>query len=206
MQCFLFTGVGVVRLRGWDSAVGVGEELHSCAESGWTTLPTFLSLVVVVSALDPSLMDWATGGGGEGGGRELGSIIKPDVFQDCAPFGIASAEFTGWVPKAAFIPVVTTGLCLGLATSAYVLLAGEVEIAERSLSKLCGGTRIVCPFIKIHLVGVYFTFENRDGSTGVRGADQGVAGSGGEDRTGSNTKHIFLFHGILLKLNKPFST
>ena len=66
----------------------------------------------------------------------MGSITKPDVFPDCAPFGIADAEFTGWVPKAAFIPVVATGLCLGLATSVYVLLAGEVGIAERLLSKL----------------------------------------------------------------------
>ena len=125
-----------MRLRGWDSAVGVGKELCPCAESGWTTLPTFLSLVVVVSALDLSLMDLATWGGGDGGGKELGSVIKPDVFPDCVPFNITSVEFTGWVPKAAFISVVATGLCLGLATLAYVLLAGEVGIAERSLSKL----------------------------------------------------------------------
>ena len=129
-----------MRLRGWDSAVGVGKELCLCAESGWTTLPTFLSLVVVVSALDQSLMDLATWGGGDGGGKELGSVIKPDVFPDCVPFNITSVEssmeFTGWVPKAAFISVVATGLCLGLATLAYVLLAGEVGIAERSLSKL----------------------------------------------------------------------
>ena len=83
------------------------------------TLPTFLSLVVVVSALDPYLMDLATQGGGNGGGRESGSIVEPDVFPDCAPFGIGSAEFTGWVPKAAFIPVVTTGSCLGLATLVF---------------------------------------------------------------------------------------
>ena len=114
----------------------MGEELCPCTESGWTTLPTFLSLVVVVSALDPSLMDLATQGGGDGEGRELGSVVEPDVFPDCAPFGIASVEFTGWAPKAAFIPVVATGLCLGLATLAYVLLVGEVGIAERSLSKL----------------------------------------------------------------------
>ena len=81
-------------------------------------------------------MDLATWGGGNGGGRESGSIVEPDVFLDCVPFGIANAEFTGWVPKAVYIPVVTTGLCLGLATLVYVLLAGEVGIAERSLSEL----------------------------------------------------------------------
>ena len=123
-------------MSSWDGAVGVEEELCPCAESGLTTLPTFLSLVVVISALDPSLMDLATQGGGDGGGRESGSIVGPDGFLDCTPFGIASVELTGWVPKAAFIPVVAAGLHLGLATLVYILLMGEVGIAERSLFKL----------------------------------------------------------------------
>ena len=94
-----------------------------------------------------SLMDLATWGGGDGGGRESGSVIEPDVFPDCAPFGIAGAEFTGWVPKAAFVPVVTTGLHLRLA---YVLLAGEVGIAERSLSEL---SSVVEPGLYVLLSG-----------------------------------------------------
>ena len=123
-------------MSSWDGAVGVEEELYPCTESGLTTLPTFLSLVVVISALDPSLMDLATQGGGDGGGRQSGSIVGPDVFLDCTPFGIASVELTGWVPKAAFIPVVTAGLHLGLATLVYIFLMSEVGIAERSLFKL----------------------------------------------------------------------
>ena len=95
-------------------------------------------------------MDLATRGGGDGGGRESGSVVEPDVFLDCAPFGIASAEFTGWVPKAAFVPVVATGLHLGLATSAYILLAGEVGIAERSLSEL---SSVVEPGLYVLLSG-----------------------------------------------------
>ena len=83
-------------------------------------------------------MDLATQGGGDEGGRESGSIVGPDVFLDCTPFGIASVELTGWVPKAAFIPVVAAGLHLGLATLVYILLMSEVGmgIAERSLFKL----------------------------------------------------------------------